>query len=101
MKSLLVLMAFLPIGCWGQDTLFTADLQLLSRGEIRNGGMNRNTDEPTVENKSAFILDRERITLNYQRAWLEAKDQYLRGLGQADHPQRLLRPDRAYGSEIR
>ena len=73
MKSLLVLMAFLPIGCWGQDTLFTADLQLLSRGEIRNGGMNRNTDEPTVENKSAFILDRERITLNYQRSWLEAK----------------------------
>ena len=73
MKSLLVLMALLPLGCRAQDTLFTADLQLLSRGEIRNGGMTRSADEPTSENKSAFILDRERITLDYRRAWLEAK----------------------------
>ena len=73
MKSLLVLMALLPLGCQAQDTLFTADLQLLSRGEIRNGGMTRSADEPTSENKSAFILDRERITLDYRRAWLEAK----------------------------
>ena len=69
----LLLVALQPLNSWGQDTLFTADLQLLSRGEIRNGGMTRDAEDPTSEDQSAFILDRERITLGYQRSWLEAK----------------------------
>ena len=77
MKSLLAVLALLPLHGWAQDTLFTADLQLLSRGEIRNGGMPTDAAEAdgnaATEHKSAFILDRERITVGYRRAWLEAK----------------------------
>ncbi len=73
MKSLLALLALLPLGGWAQDTLFTADLQLLSRGEIRNGGMTQNVDDPASDDKSAFVLDRERIVLGYRRNRMEAK----------------------------
>ena len=73
MKSLLALLMLIPACGWGQDTLFTADIQLLSRGEIRNGGMTYDTDEPPTDDKSAFILERERLTLGYKRSWLEVK----------------------------
>lgn len=73
MKCLVALLALLPLQGLAQDTLFTADLQLLSRGEIRNGGMAHDTNEQSSDDKSAFILDRERITLGYRRSWLEAK----------------------------
>ena len=73
MKSLLALLMLIPACGWGQDTLFTADIQLLSRGEIRNGGMTYDTDEPLTDDKSAFILERERLTLGYKRSWLEVK----------------------------
>lgn len=73
MRRLLILTALLPLCSWAQDTLFTADLQLMSRGEIRNGGMVYDADNPSTEDKSAFILDRERLTLGYRRNSLEAK----------------------------
>lgn len=73
MKSLLSLLLLLPLTGAAQDTLFTVDLQMMSRGEIRNGGIPSDTDDPDSEDKSAFVLDRERLTLGYQRNWLEAK----------------------------
>lgn len=72
-RSFLYLLMLLPLSSWAQDTLFTADIQLLSRGEIRNGGMTSDQDDPSSEDKSAFILDRERLILGYKRGWLEAK----------------------------
>lgn len=72
MKGLLLLM-LLPVSSLAQDALFTADLQLLSRGEIRNGGMTSDSDDPDSEDKSAFILNRELLTLGYKRNWLESK----------------------------
>jgi hypothetical protein len=48
-------------------------LQLMSRGEIRNGGMTSDPDNLSSEDQSAFILDRERLVVGYQRDFLEAK----------------------------
>jgi len=72
MRCLLFLLALLPLGGMAQDSLFTVDLQLLTRGEIRRGGMRPDDDEPSADDKSAFILDRVRLTLAYRRKWLEA-----------------------------
>ena len=73
MKCLLPLLLLFPVNGWAQDTLFTADLHLLSRGEIRNGGMTADPENPSSEDRSAFILDRERLVLGYQRDRLAAK----------------------------
>ena len=73
MKAILPILLLMHANAWAQDTLFTADLHLMTRGEIRNGGMTyKNTDEQQ-DSKSAFILDRVRLSLGYQRNWLEAK----------------------------
>ena len=48
-------------------------LQLMSRGEIRNGGVTSEPDNPSSEDQSAFVLDRERLVVGYQRDFLEAK----------------------------
>ncbi len=71
MKGFLALLMLLPISGWAQDTLFTADIHLLSRGELRNGGMTYDAEEPPKDDKSAFILDRERLILGYKRKSLE------------------------------
>ena len=81
MKGFLLLLMLLPVDSWAQDEKgddrplqsFTVDTQLLTRGEIRNGGMTSDADNPTSEDQSAFILDRERLSLGYQRDWLEVK----------------------------
>lgn len=73
MRCLLALLMLLSLNSRAQDTLFTADIQLMSRGEIRNGGMTADIDDPTSEDRSAFILDRERLILGYKRDWLESK----------------------------
>ena len=53
MKCLLSLLMLLPVGSMAQDdgeqqqsSQFTADLQLLTRGEIRNGGMTYDPENP-------------------------------------------------------
>jgi len=73
MRCLLSLLMLLPLCGWAQDSLFTVDLKLLSRGEIRNGGMSKDADNPSTEDKSAFVLDRERLVFGYRRDWLEAR----------------------------
>ncbi len=73
MRCLLSLLMLLPAHGWAQDTLFTADVQLMTRGEMRHGGMSLEAENAQSEDKSAFILDRERLTLDYRRNWLEAR----------------------------
>lgn len=73
MRSLLSLLMLLPVSGLAQDTLFTVNLQMMTRGEMRNGGMTSEEEGKAPEDKSAFILDRERLVLDYQRDWLEAK----------------------------
>lgn len=72
MRGLLTLLAVLPLCAGAQDTLFTADVQLLTRGEIRNGGMTSDAEDPASEDRSAFVLDRERISVGYRRNSLQA-----------------------------
>lgn len=78
MKDRVYLLLLLALGVVGgqaaePDTVFSADLQLLTRGEIRNGGITSSSKKNTSEDQAAFVLDRERIVLDYQRDWLEAK----------------------------
>ena len=73
MRCLLSLLMLLPLCGWAQDSLFTVDLKLLSRGEIRNGGMSKDADNPSTEDKSAFVIDRERLVFGYRRDWLEGR----------------------------
>lgn len=42
-------------------------LQLLSRGETRGGGMAADPDNPSSDDVSNFILDRERLVVGYRR----------------------------------
>ena len=52
------------------------DLQFLAHGEICAGGLPKppvnNPDKPEAD-LSAFLLGRTRLSLNYERNWLEAK----------------------------
>ena len=78
MKDRVFLLLLLTLGAVSlpaaePDTVFNADIQLLTRGELRNGGITSNNPDNSLEDQSAFILDRERITLDYRRDWLEAK----------------------------
>jgi hypothetical protein len=80
MNCLLSLLMLLPVGSMAQDdgeqqqsSQFTADLRLLTRGEIRNGGMTYDPENPSSDDRSAFVLDRERLVLGYQRDWLDTK----------------------------
>lgn len=84
MRLLLSLLMLLPLNGQAQDhneqelsqqptTVFTADLQLLSRGEMRNGGIASDPDNPKSDDQSYFVLDRERLVLGFQRDWLSAK----------------------------
>lgn len=63
----LLMMAAMPTEGAAQDTLktenseVTVGVELMTRGELRNGGMPTDSDDPTSEDKSAFIIDRERI----------------------------------------
>ena len=72
-------MLMLSIGAAAQDESQTElnqlelGLQLLSRGELRNGGMTSDPENPTSEDRSAFVLDRERLVVGYQRDFLEVK----------------------------
>ena len=50
----------------------TIDAQLMSRGEIRQGGISSNVEEKN-ENRSAFISNRARITVGYEHDNLALK----------------------------
>jgi hypothetical protein len=75
----LLMMAAMPTEGAAQDTLktenseVTVGVELMTRGELRNGGMPTDSDDPTSEDKSAFIIDRERIKIGFQRDWLSLK----------------------------
>ena len=52
----------------------TADLQMLTQGEIRNGGVSApNNQDPNVQDHSNFIVGRARLNLDFQRKGLEIK----------------------------
>ena len=88
MKRALLSVAFLilqfsanTLPCWAQRDSTKAnkvsmDLQFLAHGEICAGGLPKppKTDNPKPEaNLSAFLLGRTRLSVNYERNWLEAK----------------------------
>jgi len=49
---------------------FTIDAELMTRGEIRRGGLP--SDENDTDNKANFILERTRLSLDYERTFLKA-----------------------------
>ena len=49
---------------------FTIDADLLTRGEIRRGGLP--DDEEDTDNKANFIVERTRLALDYERTFLKA-----------------------------
>ncbi|MBO6097630.1 MAG: hypothetical protein J6P56_10015, partial [Bacteroidales bacterium] len=52
----------------------TSDLQMLTQGEIRNGGVSApNNQDPDVQDHSNFIVGRARLNLDFQRKGLEIK----------------------------
>ena len=52
-----------------KENTLKVDLQMLTHGEIRNGGMAA-TDE---DNKSQFLMNRERLVIGYERPGLETR----------------------------
>ena len=55
-----------------QEQQLTADMQLMSRGEVRYGGMPAASDESTGD-RSNFVLGRARLIIDYKRPELETK----------------------------
>jgi len=49
---------------------FTIDAELMTRGEIRRGGLP--SDENDNDNKANFIIERTRLSLDYERSFLKA-----------------------------
>ena len=49
---------------------FTIDAELLTRGELRYGGLPESDDD--TDNNAKFILERTRISLDYERTFLKA-----------------------------
>lgn len=76
--SILVLAAFLvitlamPVAAQEDEkqNQFTIDAELMTRGEIRRGGLPDNEDDN--DNKANFILERTRLGLDYERTFLKA-----------------------------
>lgn len=70
-------MIILPIATLqAQGNGFKADVQLLTQGEIRDGGVvdySEEDDAPTRQDRSGFIVGRVRLNLNYQKDALSLK----------------------------
>lgn len=64
----------LALGIHGQEkeNQLTLDLQMMTRGEIRNGGLT-SKDEEFVHDESKFVIERERLIVGYERPWLQMK----------------------------
>ena len=56
-----------------KDNNFMLDLNLMARGEIRDGGFPTNPDDEKPTDMSAFVVGRARLSLGYERKWLAAK----------------------------
>ncbi len=67
----LVALAGITALSWGQDSSVYTDLQVMGRGEVRDGGL-PNADDPS-QDRSAFILSRSRLVVGYVRPELEVK----------------------------
>ena len=66
-------------GVWAQNDAenekinqLTIDAQLMSRGEIREGGLSGSTEEKD-DNKANFIFSRARLSIGYEREQLSVK----------------------------
>lgn len=81
----LAALAGLTVLSWGQENSVSVDLQVMGRGESRDGGL-PNADDPTKDYQ-AFIQSRSRLVIDYQRPELEVKTsmQHSGKWGQADN----------------
>ena len=52
-----------------KENSLTVDLNMLSHGEVRNGGM----VETSTDNKSRFMMGRERLIVDYRRTGLQTR----------------------------
>ena len=55
-----------------KENQLTLDLQMMTRGEIRDGGLTR-ADEEGIEDKSNFVLERTRLIVGYEKPGLQTK----------------------------
>jgi hypothetical protein len=64
------------LGAYGQsqekENLLTLDLQMMTRGEIRDGGL-ADEKEEIFSDKSNFVIERERLIVGYEKSWLQMK----------------------------
>ena len=78
--SLYGIALMLPAGLCAQETdslgqqvqkenTLKVDLQMLTHGEIRNGGVSTTPED----NKSQFLMNRERLVIGYERPGLETR----------------------------
>ena len=64
---------FLPSALFAQqDDHLTVDLQMMTRGEIRDGGLSPDADEAQGD-WANFVLSRTRLVTNYHKRHLDAK----------------------------
>lgn len=56
-----------------KKNLFTVDAQLLTRGEVRKGGMPSKDSRTPDENLAAFVLEHTSLSVGYERGGLSAK----------------------------
>jgi hypothetical protein len=74
MKNFLtLLLLLLPMGMMAQkEGDFTIDAELLSRGELRHGGLSKKATGQDAD-KAQFVVERARLILGYQRDALSMK----------------------------
>ena len=74
-----LLMVSLGAACQSEEkeNQITLDLQMMTRGEIRSGGLSGSEDS---DDKSNFVIERERLVVGYERfnvgdqkPWLQMK----------------------------
>lgn len=77
-----LLMVSLGAACQSEDkeNKVTLDLQMMTRGEIRSGGLSSSEDDEEVDDKANFVIERERLIVGYERfkigdqkPWLQMK----------------------------
>ncbi len=84
MKTLACIIAALflfPLAATAQDTThttrrdnrLTADLQFLTRGEIRDGGLSTVESEAALGDHANFVLGRARLVVGFEKSYLSTK----------------------------